>query len=151
MLVGREREQRDVERVLERARAGESAILALLGEPGVGKTALLEHAAERADGMRLLRARGVESEAHIPFASLLELIRPALAVLDRIPEPQAIFSLTARIVASGEAPGSFVRLSLPFDRGACLIESHREGLQAAFASWPAIQSSAAAAPLEPQR
>ena len=90
MLVGREREQRDVERVLERARAGESAILALLGEPGVGKTALLEHAAERADGMRLLRARGVESEAHIPFASLLELIRPALAVLDRIPEPQAI-------------------------------------------------------------
>ena len=90
MLVGREPERGDVERVLERARSGESATLALVGEPGIGKTALLDHAAERAGGMRLLRARGVESEAQIPFASLLELLRPALGVLDRIPEPQAL-------------------------------------------------------------
>ena len=90
MLVGREPERGDVERVLERARSGESATLALVGEPGIGKTALLDHAAERAGGMRLLRARGVESEAQIPFASLLELLRPALGVIDRIPEPQAL-------------------------------------------------------------
>ncbi|MGO9960789.1 MAG: ATP-binding protein, partial [Solirubrobacteraceae bacterium] len=90
MLVGRERERGDVERVLERARAGESATLALVGEPGIGKTALLDHAAGRASGMQLLRARGIESEAQIPFASLLELLRPALGVLDRIPEPQAV-------------------------------------------------------------
>jgi DNA-binding CsgD family transcriptional regulator len=90
MLVGREPERGHVERVLERARSGESATLALVGEPGIGKTALLDHAAERAGGMRLLRARGVESEAQIPFASLLELLRPALGVLDRIPEPQAL-------------------------------------------------------------
>ncbi len=90
MLVGRERERGDLERVLERARSGESASLALVGEPGIGKTALLEHAAERASGMQLLRARGVESEAQIPFASLLELLRPALGALDRIPEPQAV-------------------------------------------------------------
>src|SRR5579875_726032 len=89
MLVGREREQRKITQALERARSGESAILALVGEPGIGKTALLEHAAAAATGMQLLRARGVESEAQIPFASLLELLRPALEVLDQIPEPQA--------------------------------------------------------------
>ncbi len=90
MLVGREREQRDLERVLQRARSGESATLALVGEPGIGKTALLDHAAGQVDGMQLLRARGVESEAQIPFASLFELLRPALGVLDRIPKPQEI-------------------------------------------------------------
>jgi len=90
MLVGRERELADIERVLERARSGESATLALVGEPGIGKTALLDYAAGRASGMQLLRARGVESEAQIPFASLLELLRPALGLLDRIPEPQAV-------------------------------------------------------------
>ena len=51
-------------------------MLALVGEPGIGKTALLDYAAERATGMRVLRARGIESEAQIPFASLLELLRP---------------------------------------------------------------------------
>ena len=40
--------------------------------------------------MRLLRARGIQSEAQIPFASLLELVRPALAMIERIPEPQAV-------------------------------------------------------------
>lgn len=90
MLVGRERERADIQRVLQRARSGVSATLALVGEPGIGKTALLDHAAERARGMRLLRARGVQSEAQIPFASLLELLRPALGMLDRISEPQAI-------------------------------------------------------------
>ncbi|MGP0053708.1 MAG: AAA family ATPase, partial [Solirubrobacteraceae bacterium] len=90
MLVGRERERADLERVLERARSGESATLALVGEPGIGKTALLDHAAGRASGMQLLRARGVESEAQIPFASLLELLRPTLGILDRIPEPQSV-------------------------------------------------------------
>ncbi len=76
--------------MLERARAGESATLALIGEPGIGKTILLEYAAEQAVGMQLLRARGVESEAQIPFASLLELLRPVLGLVERIPKPQAV-------------------------------------------------------------
>jgi hypothetical protein len=54
-----------------------------------------------------------------------------------IPEAQASFALTAPIVASGEAPGGFVRLSLPFDRGAYLNDSHREKLNGAFARRPA--------------
>src|SRR5277367_101229 len=89
MLLGRADEQREIDQALTRARSGASAVLALVGEPGIGKTALLGYAAERAAGMRLLRARGIESEAQIPFGSLLELIRPALVLLDKIPAPQA--------------------------------------------------------------
>jgi DNA-binding CsgD family transcriptional regulator len=107
MLVGRERERGDLERVLERARSGASATLALVGEPGIGKTALLDHAAGRASGMQLLRARGVESEAQIPFASLLELLRPALGVLDRIPEPQAVALEGALALRPAEAQERF--------------------------------------------
>lgn len=89
MLVGRDRELREIGVAFARARSGESAILVLVGEPGIGKTALLARAAELADGMQLLRARGIQSEAEIPFASLLELIRPALGMIGRIPKPQA--------------------------------------------------------------
>ena len=61
-----------------------------MGEAGIGKTALLDYAAQQAEGMQVLRARGVESEAQIPFASLLELLRPAVPMLERIPRPQAV-------------------------------------------------------------
>src|SRR5579875_3191902 len=107
MLVGRDRERRAIDRVLERARSGESATLALLGEPGIGKTALLQYAEGRARGMQLLRVRGVESEAQIPFASLLELLRPALGVLDRIPEPQAIALQSALALRPAQAQERF--------------------------------------------
>ena len=89
MLLGRARERQEIGDALGRARSGVSATLALAGEPGIGKTALLDYAAREAAGMRLLRARGIESEAQIPFASLLELIRPALPLLGKIPAPQA--------------------------------------------------------------
>jgi DNA-binding CsgD family transcriptional regulator len=90
MLVGREAERRELEAALALARAGRSATLVLLGEPGIGKTSLLDHAATSARGMNVLRARGVESEAKVPFASLLELLRPALGALGEIPQPQAV-------------------------------------------------------------
>jgi DNA-binding CsgD family transcriptional regulator/predicted nucleic acid-binding protein len=90
VLLGRDRERREIGLAVGRARSGTSATLALVGEPGIGKTALLEHAAACSEGMQLLRARGIESETQVPFASLLELLRPALAALDQIPGPQAI-------------------------------------------------------------
>src|ERR1700727_1130736 len=90
MLLGRDLERAQIERALTQARSGTSATLALVGEPGIGKTALLDDAARRAEGMSILRARGVESEAQIPFGSLLELLRPALVMLDRLPAPQAV-------------------------------------------------------------
>ncbi len=93
MLLGRDSEVRLIELALTRARVGESSTVALVGEPGMGKTALLDAAAELCNDarppMQLLRARGIESEAEIPFASLLELIRPALGLLGTLPEPQA--------------------------------------------------------------
>ena len=89
MLLGREQERLALDRLLAEARDGQSGVLALVGEPGIGKTALLEYAAGQAGGMAVLRARGIESEAEIPFAGLAELLRPALAMLDRIPGPQA--------------------------------------------------------------
>lgn len=89
MLLGRKDERLALDRLLAQAREGRSGVLALVGEPGIGKTALLDHAAESAQGMRILRCRGIESEAAIPFAGLAELLRPALGMLDRIPAPQA--------------------------------------------------------------
>jgi DNA-binding CsgD family transcriptional regulator len=105
MLVGRDREQGELKLALARARSGVSATLALVGEPGIGKTALLEYAAEAAGDMQLLRARGIQSEAQIPFASLLELIRPALSLIEGIPGPQAAAleaALALRPAAAGE-------------------------------------------------
>ena len=89
VLLGREQERLAIDRLLAEARAGRSGVLALVGEPGIGKTALLEHATDRAGDIRVLRARGVEPEAEVPFAALAELLRPALAGIDRIPAPQS--------------------------------------------------------------
>jgi len=89
VLLGREPERLAIDRVLAEARAGQSGVLALVGEPGIGKTALLEHTVASAGGMRLLRARGVEAEAEVPFAGLAELLRPALAGIGSIPGRQA--------------------------------------------------------------
>ena len=90
MLLGRDRELEAIERLIGDAAAGSSGVLAFVGEPGIGKSSLLEWAAENAAGMDVLRARGVQSEAQIPFAGLFELLRPALGVLRRLPAPQAI-------------------------------------------------------------
>jgi len=107
MLVGRDHERREIRQALARARGGTSATLALAGEPGIGKTALLGYAAEQAAGMQLLRARGIESEAQIPFGSLLELIRPALLMLEKIPEPQAAALEGALALRPGAAHDRF--------------------------------------------
>src|SRR5882724_5899241 len=84
MLLAREPERQALEQLLSGARNGRSGVLALVGEPGIGKTSLLDLAVELAGGMRVLRARGVASEAQIPFAALFELLRPALDRLDAI-------------------------------------------------------------------
>src|SRR4029077_17282346 len=68
MLLGRERERQELDRLLPRALAGQSGVLALIGEPGIGKTALLGYAADNAGSLRVLRARGIEAEANVPFA-----------------------------------------------------------------------------------
>ncbi len=70
---------------LATARLGRTSRLVIRGEPGIGKSALLEHAIAVADSMRVLSAHGVEFEADVPFAGLHELLRPALGLIDRLP------------------------------------------------------------------
>jgi AAA ATPase domain len=89
MLVGRESEQRALDALLQSAREERSAALVLRGEPGIGKTALLSYAADRAADMRVLRCVGIEAEHELPFAGMHQLVRPCLDLVDRLPDPQA--------------------------------------------------------------
>ncbi|MEV6767576.1 LuxR C-terminal-related transcriptional regulator [Nocardia sp. NPDC051030] len=89
MLYGRSREMQQIGTLLGAARNGRSAALAITAEPGEGKSALLNAAAEQADtGWRILRCSGVETESELPFAGLHLLLGPALDRIDQLPEPQ---------------------------------------------------------------
>src|SRR5262249_33153284 len=89
VLYGRDSERARLGELLEAARLSRSGVLVLRGEPGIGKTALLEDTRDRAADMHVLTARGVESESELPFAALHQLLRPALDHVDRLPGPQA--------------------------------------------------------------
>jgi DNA-binding CsgD family transcriptional regulator len=89
MLIGRETELAGLGRLLDAAREGRSGALLLRGEAGIGKTALLAHAAEAASGFRVMRATGIESEAELPYATLHQLLRPLEDRIDQLAEPQA--------------------------------------------------------------
>ncbi|WP_427889516.1 AAA family ATPase [Kribbella sp. GL6] len=102
MLIGRDAERRAIEQLIAGARVGAAGVLLVTGEPGIGKTTLLDEAAVLADGLQVLRARGTEAESELPFAGLLQLLRPALTDLDRIPGPQR----TALAAALALGPGT---------------------------------------------
>jgi predicted ATPase len=89
VLVGREPDCARIDELLDRARRGRSGTLLLRGEAGMGKTALLEYAIERAEGMTVVHAIGVQYEAELQFSGLLELMRPLLDHLPEIPPQQA--------------------------------------------------------------
>jgi DNA-binding CsgD family transcriptional regulator len=89
MFVGRERERARIDRLLQEARAGKSGAVLMHGEAGIGKTALMRWAIGQATGLRVLRARGIETESDIPFAGLAELVTPLLDRVDDIPDVQA--------------------------------------------------------------
>jgi DNA-binding CsgD family transcriptional regulator len=90
VLFGRDAERARIGVLLDGARASRSGVLIVRGEPGIGKTALLEDARDRAADMEVLAARGVESEAELPFAGLHQLLRPALPLAEHLPGPQAV-------------------------------------------------------------
>ena len=89
MLLGRAPECARIDQLLSDAREGTSGAAVVVGEPGIGKTALLRYAVDRAEGMVVLSAQGVELEAEVAFSGLLELLRPILHLVDDIPGPQA--------------------------------------------------------------
>jgi DNA-binding CsgD family transcriptional regulator len=108
MLRGRRAERVQLERLLEAMHTGQSAVLVLRGEAGIGKTALLEYTAERGEGCRVLRAVGVESEMELPFAGLHQLCSPLLDGLERLPPPQREALATAFGLSSGTRPDRFL-------------------------------------------
>jgi DNA-binding CsgD family transcriptional regulator len=90
VLHGRDAERARLTGVLRDARAGRAGALLVHGEPGVGKSALLDDLVANAGGdVCILRTQGVESEAPLAFAALHRLLLPVLDLLDRLPEPQA--------------------------------------------------------------
>lgn len=108
MLVGRGVECAAVERLLLEARESRSGALVIRGEPGIGKSALLDYAVERAADMRVLRGAGIESESELPFAALQGILRPVLDRVDRLPEPQADALRNAFGLSSGHANDRFL-------------------------------------------
>jgi DNA-binding CsgD family transcriptional regulator len=89
MLVGRAAERSEIEGLLDTTRRGRGGALVLRGEAGVGKTALLEDAAQAGEDFRVVGALGVEFEAQLPFSALHELLRPLIGFLETLPKPQS--------------------------------------------------------------
>jgi hypothetical protein len=87
-LKGRRGECGVLDELLEAVRAAESRALVVRGEPGVGKTALLDYLVEQAAGCQVVRAAGIQSEMELPFAGLHQLCAPMLDHLERLPLPQ---------------------------------------------------------------
>jgi DNA-binding CsgD family transcriptional regulator len=89
MLIARERELGQLDELLGEARLGRSHALVLRGTAGIGKTALLDYAVQRASGFQVLHYTAVDSEAELPFAGMQALLGPLVDRLPEIPEPQA--------------------------------------------------------------
>src|SRR6202048_1180079 len=108
MLLDRLAEGAALSQLLDVARAGRSGVLVIRGEPGVGKTALLEDAVESAAGLRVARVAGVESEMELAFAALQQLCAPMLDKLAGLPDPQRDALGVAFGLNTGAAPDRFL-------------------------------------------
>jgi DNA-binding CsgD family transcriptional regulator len=106
-LRGRHSECATLDTLLDEARGGESRTLVLRGEPGVGKTALLDYAIGAASGLRVLRAAGVESEMELAFAALHHLCQPLFDRLASLPDPQRDALGVALGLRAGPTPDRF--------------------------------------------
>ena len=107
-LLDRVSERDVLERLVAGVRAGQSRVLVLRGEAGVGKTALLGHLAAAAEGCRIARAAGVESEMELAFAGLHALCAPMLDRLRHLPDPQRDALGTAFGLSAGPPPDRFL-------------------------------------------
>ena len=83
-------------------------MLVVRGEPGIGKTALLDWAVESAAGLRVVRVAGVESEMELAFAALQQLCAPMLDKLDGLPDPQRAALGVAFGLDTGAVPDRFL-------------------------------------------
>ena len=107
-LLGRRRECDLLDRQLQIVRGGQSSVLVLRGEPGIGKTALLEYLVANAAGCRIVRAAGIQSEMELAFAGLHQLCAPILDRIEQLPPPQRDALATAFGLSSGAVPNHFL-------------------------------------------
>ncbi len=107
-LHGRSSECQALDRLVESVRAGQSQVLVIRGEAGVGKTALLHYLLEGASGCQVARVVGAESEMKLTFAGLHQLCAPFLDRLERLPGPQGDSLRTAFGLKSGQPPDEFL-------------------------------------------
>ncbi|QYN34015.1 AAA family ATPase [Pseudonocardia sp. DSM 110487] len=107
-LLGRRAETAALDQMIAAMREGESRVLVVRGDAGVGKSALLDHVARSARNVRVLRAAGVESEMELAFATLHQLCMPLLDRLSRLPDPQREALETVFGVRAGTPPDRFL-------------------------------------------
>ncbi len=105
---GRNGERAQLEQLLDRARRGESAVLVVRGEAGIGKTAFLRWVADHAPGFRVAHVTGVEAELELAYAGLHQLCAPLIARLAELPTPQRVALEVALGLAAGDPPDRFL-------------------------------------------
>jgi tetratricopeptide (TPR) repeat protein len=107
-LRGRRRECEALDRLVQGVRAGQSSVLVLRGEPGIGKTVLSDYVRARASGCRIGRVGGVESEMELAFAGLHQLCAPMFKRLGNLPGPQQDALRVAFGLREGAVPDRFL-------------------------------------------
>ena len=107
-FVGRTSERDALDRLLARVRDGESGVLVIRGEAGIGKTAVLRYAARQASGFRVAEVTGVEAEMELPFAGIHQLCATMLDRADALPRPQRTALCVALGLAAGTVPDRFL-------------------------------------------
>ncbi|WP_350275862.1 AAA family ATPase [Kribbella sp. HUAS MG21] len=107
-LLGRHAECLFMDRLLDTVRSGQSQVVVVRGEPGIGKSALLAYTLRSASGCRVVRVAGVEYETELAYAGLHQLCAPLLRLKERLPAPQRDALETAFGLSAGEPPDRFV-------------------------------------------
>jgi DNA-binding CsgD family transcriptional regulator len=107
-LLGRDRQRAALDRLLAAARGGHGGVLVVHGEPGVGKTALLDYAGEGGREFRVLQTAGVEGEMELAYAALQQLCSPILDRSGRLPAPQRDALGVAFGLSAGQVPNPFL-------------------------------------------
>src|SRR5580704_2314592 len=107
-VMNRDAERAVLDRFVAGVRAGEGQSLVVLGEPGIGKTVLLDYLTQQTSGCRTVRAVGVQSEMELAFAGLHQLCGPLLGHTGRLPGPQQRALQTVFGLSEGPPPDPFM-------------------------------------------
>jgi DNA-binding CsgD family transcriptional regulator len=107
-FLGRAGEREVLDRLLANVRGGQSALLVIRGEAGIGKTTLLRYAADQASAFRVVQVTGAQAEVELPFAGIQQLCASLPSRLDALPPPQRDALNVALGLASGDVPERFL-------------------------------------------